>query len=253
MSRWVPVAPGKTALHWAVALSVAVHALAWAMTTSTSARLEADPRPAHAGVAVRWVNAGPAPQLPSRAAASGSPGVSNDTDPLSSASVPMTAMDTPGTQPVAAPPVLDQPVAATPAAVQAAVPEPSVSSAAGLAGHVDGYLPRKLLTTPPRPLAEITMRWPPGMLPLGRQAGLFTLFIDEAGRVRRMIPDDRSLSPPLEAAAREVFSAAEFLPGELDGRPVKSIIRIEVVYESTVPAPAGARTATPVIVSRQNL
>jgi soluble lytic murein transglycosylase-like protein len=44
------------------------------------------------------------------------------------------------------------------------------------------------------------------------------------------------------------FSAARFQPGEVDGRQVRSLIRIEVVFEPRATSVPGA-----VVVSRQNL
>ena len=54
----------------------------------------------------------------------------------------------------------------------------------------------------------------------------------------------------LESAARQVFLAARFEPGQIDGQAVKALIRVEVVFEAAAlaRAPSG-----PVIVSRQNL
>jgi hypothetical protein len=97
-------------------------------------------------------------------------------------------------------------------------------------------------------LAEVVPAWPDGLAPNDVQRGRFTLFIDEAGRVDRIVPDGPSLFPALEDSARAAFSQARFQPGEVDGRQVKSLIRIEVVFE-----PRGTSVPGASVVSRQNL
>jgi len=113
---------------------------------------------------------------------------------------------------------------------------------------VEGYVLRRALTRAPVPLAEVAPAWPEGLAPSEPQLGRFTLFIDEAGRVDRVVPDGPSLFPALEASAVAAFSAARFQPGEVDGRQVRSLIRIEVVFEPRATSVPGA-----VVVSRQNL
>lgn len=121
------------------------------------------------------------------------------------------------------------------------------------ANAVDGYLPRKALTVPPSPLAQVALAWPEGVSTLGRQAAVFTVFIDETGVVRKMIPDGPTLLPTLEAAARDTFVATPFAPGQVDGRPVKAMIRIEVVFDASVPRATSPTGPAPTVVSRQNL
>lgn len=132
---------------------------------------------------------------------------------------------------------------------------PAVGTAAPVApaDAVDGYLPRKALSVPPAPRGHIALEWPAGMAVLGRQAAVFTVFIDETGVVRRMVPDGPTLQPTLEAVARDTFTAAVFSPGEVDGRPVKAMIRIEVVFDADVPVATAPRSPSPAVVSRQNL
>lgn len=119
---------------------------------------------------------------------------------------------------------------------------------------VDGYVLRKALTTAPVPVGEVRLTWPAGSSALGRQQAVFSLFIDENGAVRRMVADGPTLEPPVEEAARAVFMAARFQPGKVDGRAVKALIRIEVVFDNATPvAEAAPGPTVPRIVSRQNL
>lgn len=113
---------------------------------------------------------------------------------------------------------------------------------------VEGYVLRRALTRAPVPLAEVVPAWPEGLAPNETQKGRFTLFINEAGGVDRIVPDGPSLFPALEESAVTAFSAARFQPGEVDGRRVRSLIRIEVVFEPRATSVPGA-----VVVSRQNL
>jgi hypothetical protein len=74
---------------------------------------------------------------------------------------------------------------------------------------------------------------------------VLTLFIDEQGVVRRVRideADDTGLPPLLEDTARQTFLQSAFTPGEVEGRPVRSQLRIEVEFatESLVATPATA-------------
>lgn len=100
---------------------------------------------------------------------------------------------------------------------------------------------RSALTRPPVPITEIDLAWPRGMLPSGRMTGIFWLYISDVGTVDRFTADDSNLPPQLEDLARSAFTGARFEPGEVDGRPAKSLIRIEVVFDnrpSSVPMPS---------------
>jgi hypothetical protein len=51
--------------------------------------------------------------------------------------------------------------------------------------------------------------------------------------------DDSGLPPVLEDATRQTFLRSAFTPGEIDGRPTRSRLRIEVEY-ATEPRPGTA-------------
>lgn len=96
----------------------------------------------------------------------------------------------------------------------------------------DAYWPRSLLTRPPTPQQSIDLLYPT-LAPSGRFRAVLTLFIDEQGVVQRVRideADDSGLPPVLEDAARQTFLRSSFTPGEIDGRPIRSRLRIEVEY-----------------------
>lgn len=104
------------------------------------------------------------------------------------------------------------------------------------AGPVDAadqaYWPRSLLTRPPTPQQSIDLFYP-AQAPSGRFRAVLTLFIDEQGVVQRVRideADDSGLPPVLEDAARQTFLRSSFTPGEINGRPIRSQLRIEVEY-----------------------
>ena len=111
-------------------------------------------------------------------------------------------------------------------------PAPSIAPPASAAGH-DDYVPRPLLSVAPVAQAPVILVAPLGETRMVRHVGILSLFIDEEGRVQRIAANEPSLPPAFEQAAREAFMAAQFSPGQVDGRAVKSRLRVEVVFDST--------------------
>ncbi|QFZ82659.1 hypothetical protein GFK26_07750 [Variovorax paradoxus] len=99
--------------------------------------------------------------------------------------------------------------------------------------EVDNYVPRSQLSTPPIAKTSIVLEPPLGELAADRLVGILLLFIDEQGRVQRVDAEVPTLPSTFEQAVRESFMAAEFSPGEVDGRAVKSRLRVEVVFDNT--------------------
>lgn len=64
---------------------------------------------------------------------------------------------------------------------------------------------------------------------------LARVLIGERGSVDRVLIDESDLPAPFEQAAIDAFLQARYTPGQVDGRPVRSQLRIEVSYEG-VPA-----------------
>jgi hypothetical protein len=116
------------------------------------------------------------------------------------------------------------------------VPSPQTASP-GPDGPGEEYLPRSALTRAPEPATEVLLAYPEGA-PAGHWQGVLTLFIDEHGAVQRVRVEstDTELPHPFQEAARQAFLAARFTPGEWQGQPVRSRIRIAVEFEDGPPA-----------------
>jgi len=108
----------------------------------------------------------------------------------------------------------------------------------------DAYLPRRLLTRAPEPLDPVLVPSPVSDALAGRYAGVLSVFIDETGRVRKVLVETPALPPEMAQAARDAFMAARFAPGEVDSHAVRAKLRVEVVFEHAPPlqenAPGGA-------------
>lgn len=97
-------------------------------------------------------------------------------------------------------------------------------------------MPRPQLSIGPKPITAIVLETPAGEVIATRQTGVLSLFIDEEGRVQHIESGEPALSPALQEAARAAFKGAQFEPGQIDGRPVKSRLRIEASFEASFPA-----------------
>jgi hypothetical protein len=99
-----------------------------------------------------------------------------------------------------------------------------------------GYARRDMLDRAPQALGIVQISYPPGVEPDSVRTGRLTLFIDEAGAVRKVtvLPPanaDHALPAPFVEAAREAFLQARFAPGERQHVPVKSRIDVEVSFD----------------------
>ncbi|MCI1190469.1 hypothetical protein MOJ79_01270 [Calidifontimicrobium sp. SYSU G02091] len=103
---------------------------------------------------------------------------------------------------------------------------------AAAADELDLFVPRPLLTVPPRPQGDVVLDYPAAGPAFGRFTGVIALYIDEHGVVRHVQAEDDALPPALMQAAREAFVNLRFEPGRLDERVVRSRIRVEVLFES---------------------
>lgn len=99
-------------------------------------------------------------------------------------------------------------------------------------GEALEYLPRAKLTVGPAPLEPIEIPFPTSVDSPLRFRGQLSLFIDEHGTVQRIRIDEPPMPPVLEEAARNAFLRARFTPGEVGGRAVRSLMRIEVDFEA---------------------
>lgn len=118
----------------------------------------------------------------------------------------------------------------------AGVPQ-DAADAADAAADSD-YLPRDRLTRGPVPQQSIDLVYP-DLAPIGQFRTVITLFIDDQGVVQRVRfdeADETGLPPILEEATRQTFLRSPFTPGEIDGQPIRSRLRIEVAYTAETPA-----------------
>jgi hypothetical protein len=94
------------------------------------------------------------------------------------------------------------------------------------------YLPRSALSVPPRTQAPVQIDYPYFDGEADHYTGEFDLFINDTGGVVRVTVATPDLPGILGNAVREAFLPSRFSPGEVDGRPVRSRVRIEVTFDS---------------------
>ena len=253
-AKWVLAALAALGLHAAVALAWHWQAEAKAHAAGGPAM---GPRSAHASASrppqvmqVRWVPArtqGAVAQTAQDAAQGAAQDVDHGATP-DTATAMTTSADL-STDPAAAP-ADDAALAARPQADARdahATPAPDDAS-------WGGYARRDTLDRGPQALGIVQIAFPPGTEPGRVFSGRLTLFIDEAGAVRKVASADGSdagLPPPLVEAAREAFLQARFAPGEREGAAVKSRIDIEVSFDDReAGALEASRQDTPATASR---
>lgn len=118
----------------------------------------------------------------------------------------------------------------------AAATSPTAPPSADSDATFTGYARRDMLDRAPQALGIVQISYPPGVEPGSVRTGRLTLFIDEAGAVRKVMlvsPADAqdALPAPFLEAAREAFLQARFAPGERQGTAVKSRIDVEVSFD----------------------
>ena len=116
-------------------------------------------------------------------------------------------------------------------------PPPAQSKPASPASKVPRaprYLAAHELDRRPQILSHVEPNFPAlALVPTGRV--VLRLYIDEHGSVDAVAAESADRSGEFEAAAREAFAAARFLPGIKDGVPVKALVRVEVLFGSPHP------------------
>jgi protein TonB len=134
-------------------------------------------------------------------------------------------------EPPPAPQVPAEAVASAPALRLSTVPDAPPALLLPFVPAPDAaYLRRSELTVPPEPIGAIIIPDlpPAAMAATGPRTFILTLFINEAGLVERIRVETAAIPQAIEEVARRAFEQARFTPGELNGRPVKSSMRIEV-------------------------
>jgi periplasmic protein TonB len=94
----------------------------------------------------------------------------------------------------------------------------------------DEFFARSALDVGPHPTQPVLIADPPIEAGSGRHVTILSLFIDENGRVVRIRVDGPTLPEAMEDAARRAFMEATFAAGQVDGLPVRSWIRVAVVF-----------------------
>jgi hypothetical protein len=102
----------------------------------------------------------------------------------------------------------------------------------GLQYSLLDYIPREFLNFVPKPLAEIEIPFPATITGEVTVHLQLALFIDENGVVTEVQVDDSQLPAEIENTAVNAFLNARFKPGEINGLVVRSLLRVEVTFES---------------------
>jgi protein TonB len=102
----------------------------------------------------------------------------------------------------------------------------------------------KDLSRRPQALQDIPLE--PGQLKIRRESGklVLKLWISEQGAVDRVEVERSELPPDYAAVVSKEFLSARFQPGEIDGKPVKALMRVEVDYVPLMIDPAAIPAAT---------
>lgn len=213
----------RRALLACASLSIAAHALTFTLLPSPERAVLVR---AKAGSSNTWqmrlAASTPPPTRPETAPVITSPEGSHDApivepEPLQ-AEPELPAMDT-----------MEQPKADTP---EPAAP-PDKGGAEGDQAGLTEYIPRPQLSLPPVPQRTAIIVPPSGNYPTDRIVGTLSLYIDETGTVHHILSSGAPMPPEFEEAAKQAFMPLTFRPGILNGIPVKSRIRIEVVFDNT--------------------
>jgi hypothetical protein len=135
-----------------------------------------------------------------------------------------------------APPVAPQAVVQQPSPQTSSDASSGEPNALAQAGHsavdLNGYVPRRWLTVGPEPTAPILLPFPSAFKDRARYIVVLNLYIETDGRVGRVEFEGVPLPDLLERTARNAFEHARFTPGEVQGRIVKSLIRVEVNFDA---------------------
>lgn len=93
------------------------------------------------------------------------------------------------------------------------------------------YVPSNQLAPGPEVLGMVDILRPDGDDTPGEVTLYLSVFISELGVVDNVEVDEKDLYPRFAEAAVRAFDSAKFSPGRLHGRAVRSLMRVEVVFE----------------------
>ena len=110
------------------------------------------------------------------------------------------------------------------------VRQQSLPSIAGTAVGVE-YVPSNQLAPGPEILGTVDVLRPEGDDTTGEVTLYLSVFISERGIVDNVEVDEKELHPRFAEVAMRAFGSARFNPGRMHGQPVRSLMRIELVFE----------------------
>lgn len=94
-----------------------------------------------------------------------------------------------------------------------------------------GFYTADQLTKRPQPIAAPSLEVPEGAPAFGSGKVVLKLLINELGRVVSADVEQSDVPEAVSRAAAANFARLRFLPGEINGRPVGSLLKFEVTYE----------------------
>jgi outer membrane biosynthesis protein TonB len=99
------------------------------------------------------------------------------------------------------------------------------------------YYPADKLTKKPRPTTSIDFNQPQLAGITGSGKIVMKLWINEVGTATEVELERSEFSESLSAVFLDSFKKATYKPGELAGRPVRSILRIELDFDTSASSP----------------
>jgi hypothetical protein len=93
------------------------------------------------------------------------------------------------------------------------------------------------LTKRPQPTSEPRLDVPEQAPNFSSGKAILKLWINELGNVIAVDVEKSDLPEAVAATAAAAFAKLRFVPGEIDGRPVRTLMRIEVTYDDGTQAP----------------
>jgi len=91
------------------------------------------------------------------------------------------------------------------------------------------------LTRPPRPTSEPRLDVPKSVARSVSGKVVLKLWINELGRVESVEVESSNVPETVSATAAAAFGKLRFVPGEIDGRRVRTLMTIEVAYGKRPP------------------
>jgi hypothetical protein len=92
------------------------------------------------------------------------------------------------------------------------------------------YYASQQLTKRPQPRTTVDLDTPESRLITTPESIILTLWISAEGDVVDVKVTQTEVSASVSTSAVEAFSQIHFTPGEIEGKPVASVIRIEITY-----------------------